>query len=369
MKTREILQKASEAAASLQMISDLTVSQVLCEVAASLRDATETILAANRQDLSRMCPDNPKYDRLKLTPERINSIASDMENVAGLPSPLGEVISETVRPNGMKITKISVPFGVVGVIYEARPNVTADVFSLCFRSGNVCVLKGGSDADDSSRAIVSAIHEVLMKHGIDPAVCTLLPADREATAELLGADTIVIHSGSAAKISREEAMKLSKDTLFHVAEAVGDTPIRLGIETMGKINQLGTLEEVIEQCRVSPIYAPVVDFGHLNARNIGGAFPDVDSYRRVFDLIATSLGDEYAKHLHCHFSKIEYTNAGEKKHLTFEDTVYGPDFEPLAEAIVREGVCPRIICESAGTMAEDALSMKQMWLSAAEARQ
>lgn len=157
-----------------------------------------------------MCPDNPKYDRLKLTPERINSIASDMENVAGLPSPLGEVISETVRPNGMKITKISVPFGVVGVIYEARPNVTADVFSLCFRSGNVCVLKGGSDADDSSRAIVSAIHEVLMKHGIDPAVCTLLPADREATAELLGAVGLVdliIPRGSSSLINfvRENA--------------------------------------------------------------------------------------------------------------------------------------------------------------------
>ena len=183
-------------------------------------------------------------------------------------------------------------------------------------------------------------------------------------AELLGADTIVIHSGSAAKISREEAMMLSKDTLFHVAEAVGDTPIRLGIETMGKINQLGTLEEVIEQCRVSPIYAPVVDFGHLNARNVGGAFPDVDSYRRVFDLIANSLGDEYAKHLHCHFSKIEYTNAGEKKHLTFADDVFGPSFEPLAEAIVRENVYPRIICESDGTQAEDALYMKNAYLKA-----
>ena len=132
-------------------------------------------------------------------------------------------------------------------------------------------------------------------------------------AELLGADTIVIHSGSAAKISREEAMALSRDTLARVAEAVGNTSIRLGIETMGKVNQLGTLSEVIEQCKVSPIFAPVVDFGHLNARNIGGAFPDVDSYRRVFDEIATSLGDSYAKNLHCHFSKIEYTKAGEKK--------------------------------------------------------
>ena len=186
-------------------------------------------------------------------------------------------------------------------------------------------------------------------------------------AELLGADTVVIHSGSAGKISREEAMSLSKDTLYHVAEAVGNTPIRLGIETMGKINQLGTLEEVIEQCRVSPIYAPVVDFGHLNARHLGNHFPDADSYRRVFDLIANSLGDEYAQHLHCHFSKIEYTKAGEKKHLTFADDVFGPSFEPLAEAIVRENVFPRIICESDGTQAEDALSMKNAYLKQLEA--
>lgn len=184
-------------------------------------------------------------------------------------------------------------------------------------------------------------------------------------AELLGADTIVIHSGSAAKLSREEAMRLSIDTLERVAADVGDAPCaRLGIETMGKLNQLGTLEEVIEQCRVSPIYTPVVDFGHLNARALGGAFPDCDSYRRVFDRIAETLGDEHAKHLHCHFSKIEYTKAGEKRHLTFADETYGPVFEPLAEAIVREGVCPRIICESAGTQAEDALSMKACYRNA-----
>lgn len=184
-------------------------------------------------------------------------------------------------------------------------------------------------------------------------------------AELLGADTIVIHSGSAAKITREEAMRLSFDTLEKVAAAVGDNPCaKLGIETMGKVNQLGTLEEVLEQCKVAPIYAPVVDFGHLNARARGGAFPDADSYRRVFDTIATSLGDDFAQNLHCHFSKIEYTDAGEKRHLTFSDEIYGPSFEPLAEAIVREGVSPRIICESAGTQAEDALFMKQAYLAA-----
>lgn len=184
-------------------------------------------------------------------------------------------------------------------------------------------------------------------------------------AELLGADTIVIHSGSAAKLSREDAMRLSIDTLERVAADVGDAPCaRLGIETMGKINQLGTLEEVIEQCRVSPIYTPVVDFGHLNARALGGAFPDCDSYRRVFDRIAEALGDTHAKYLHCHFSKIEYTKAGEKRHLTFSDETYGPVFEPLAEAILREGVCPRIICESAGTQAEDALAMKACYRNA-----
>lgn len=183
-------------------------------------------------------------------------------------------------------------------------------------------------------------------------------------AELLGADTIVIHTGSAAKITREEAMALAADTLTKNLEVNGNTTIRMGLETMGKINQLGTLDEVLTLCKIAPIYHPVVDFGHLNARHLGGYFSDIDSYRAVFDKIGTTLGDDYAYNLHCHFSKIEYTKAGEKKHLTFDDTVFGPDFAPLAEAIVREGVCPRIICESAGTMAEDALFMKSQWLAA-----
>lgn len=181
-------------------------------------------------------------------------------------------------------------------------------------------------------------------------------------AELLGAKTIVIHSGSAAKISREEAMRLSMDTLSKVIEAVGDTPIKLGIETMGKVNQLGTLDEVIEQCKVDSHYVPVVDFGHMNARAIGDEFKSIDDYRRVFDKIGNALDDEVAKNLHCHFSKIEYTGAGEKRHLTFEDNQYGPEFEPLIEAIILEGVTPTIICESDGTMPEDALRMKKYYL-------
>ena len=143
-------------------------------------------------------------------------------------------------------------------------------------------------------------------------------------AELLGADTIVIHSGSAAKISREDAMALSKDTLARAAEQFAGTKVRLGIETMGKCNQLGTLEEVIEQCKVSPLFSPVVDFGHLYARSLGEEFKTVDDYRRVFSTIGEKLGDDYAKHLHCHFSQIEYTGAGEKRHLVFGNGMFGP---------------------------------------------
>ena len=177
-------------------------------------------------------------------------------------------------------------------------------------------------------------------------------------ASLLGADIIVIHTGSAAKISREEAMSLAADTLYKTLEEIGDQPIKLGLETMGKINQLGTLEEVIALCKIDPILCPVVDWGHMNSRNVGGLFPDADAYRRVFHSIGEVLGDCYAKDLHCHFSKIEYTSAGEKKHLTFEDSVYGPDYLPLAEVIAKDGLSPRIICESAGTQADDALFMK-----------
>ena len=177
-------------------------------------------------------------------------------------------------------------------------------------------------------------------------------------AKLLGADTIVIHCGSCAKITREEAICLASDTLTRTVESLDTYGIKLGIETMGKINQLGTLDEVIELCKISPKLVPVVDFGHLNARDLGGVFVTADDYRSVFDKIGSELGRDVANNLHCHFSKIEWTSSGEKKHLTFADEVYGPDFEPLCEAIYREGLSPAIICESAGTQSDDALSMK-----------
>lgn len=183
-----------------------------------------------------------------------------------------------------------------------------------------------------------------------------------AAGELLGAYLAVVHTGSAAKISRAEALDLAKDTLSHLLSEVPDNGILIGLETMGKINQLGTLDEVIELCRLSPRFVPVVDFGHLNARECGGVFPNADAYRRVFDRIGSALGDHVAKNLHCHFSKIEWTAAGgEKKHLTFEDRTFGPDFEPLMEAIAREKLTPTLISESAGTMSDDALTMKQCY--------
>ena len=181
-------------------------------------------------------------------------------------------------------------------------------------------------------------------------------------ARLLGAGTIVVHSGSAAKISRDEAMRLAGDTLVKTLQSVDTYGIKIGLETMGKINQLGTLDEVLELCRIDSAFVPVVDFGHLNARDLGGVFASADDYLRVFDKIDRALGADIACNLHCHFSKIEWTGSGEKRHLTFEDNLYGPDFEPLVEVIYKNNLSPTIICESAGTQSDDALAMKKYYL-------
>lgn len=182
-------------------------------------------------------------------------------------------------------------------------------------------------------------------------------------ARALGAGTIVVHTGSAAKITRDEAMRLAGDTLIRTLREVDTYGIKIGLETMGKINQLGTLDEVLELCRIDSALVPVVDFGHMNARELGGYFATEDDYLRVFDKIDRAMGAEVAKNLHCHFSKIEWTPKGEKKHLTFEDTTYGPDFEPLCRVLSREGLTPTVICESAGTQSGDALMMKKYYES------
>ena len=183
----ETFAKVKAASRELQTVPDEKRSEILKAVADRLVKEQETILRANAEDLSRMDPANPLYDRLKLTPVRIEGIASDMRHVADLPSPLGMILEDRTLENGLRLRKISVPFGVIGVVFEARPNVTADVFSLCFKSGNACVLKGGRDAEDSNKAILEVIHEVLGASGIAPAVATLLPSTHEATGEMLEA--------------------------------------------------------------------------------------------------------------------------------------------------------------------------------------
>lgn len=168
-------------------IAPFVINEILEDVAAEAIAQAAYLLQENQKDLDRMDSADPKYDRLKLTAERIQAIVDDIIAVTKLESPLGQVISENTRPNGLHISKIRVPLGVVGVIYEARPNVTFDVFALCFKTGNICILKGGSDADYSNRAIISVIHSVLAKHNIDINAATLLPVEREATEALLNA--------------------------------------------------------------------------------------------------------------------------------------------------------------------------------------
>ena len=184
IETFECVKRASK---TLAFLTDEQRNNILQAVADTILAHQQDILTANAMDLAKMDQRNPLYDRLQLTEKRLQDIAADMRNVAKLPSPLGHVTKEKTLPNGLRLHRVSVPFGVIGMIYEARPNVTFDVFSLCFKSGNACVLKGGSDADFSNRAAVKLIHEVLEQKGVNPDVVTLLPATHEATGEMLNA--------------------------------------------------------------------------------------------------------------------------------------------------------------------------------------
>lgn len=203
MNLQHTFESVRNAGRSLAFLSDVQIHDILMDVADMAIERSAEILIENKKDLSRMDPKDPKYDRLKLTEARIDGIASDMRAVANLPSPLGRILAEKTLPNGMTLTKMSVAFGVIGIIYESRPNVSFDVFSLCLKSGNACLLKGSKDAHDSNTMIVKLIHEVLSKHGVDAAACTLLPADREATTELMHARDyvdLIIPRGSAGLI-------------------------------------------------------------------------------------------------------------------------------------------------------------------------
>jgi len=187
MQLKDTFENVKAASRKLNLLSDEQRNKILNAVADAIIAQKATILEANSQDLAKMDKQNPLYDRLQLTERRLDDIANDMRNVACMPSPLGHITKEKTLPNGLRLYRVSVPYGVIGMIYEARPNVTYDVFSLCFKSGNACVLKGGSDADLSNQAAVKLIHEVLTNYGVNPDVVTLLPATHEATGEMLNA--------------------------------------------------------------------------------------------------------------------------------------------------------------------------------------
>ncbi len=187
MQLKETFQRVKRASKGLALLNDKQRNEILNAVADAIINNKERILKANAQDLAKMSKDNPLYDRLQLTDSRLQGIASDMRNVATLPTPLGHITKQKTLPNGLRLCRVSVPFGVIGMIYEARPNVTFDVFSLCFKSGNACVLKGGKDADCSNREEVTLIHQILAKFGVSPDVVALLPATHEATGEMLNA--------------------------------------------------------------------------------------------------------------------------------------------------------------------------------------
>lgn len=179
----------------------------------------------------------------------------------------------------------------------------------------------------------------------------------------LGGDRIVVHSGSCGKLTREAALEYAKDTVRKAIQALKDnglSDVHICLETMGKINQLGSLDEVMQLCRIDDYLLPTIDFGHLNARD-RGSIKTKEDYKKILDTIENELGRDRAAVFHAHFSKIEYTEGGEKKHLTFEDTVYGPDFEPLAELVAKRSLSPTFICESAGTQSDDALTMMNIY--------
>ncbi len=204
------LKKTKEASTRLMSIDEGRRKQVLLSLAQLLRQAVPKIVMENEKDLQLMDKDDPKYDRLRLTEKQINAISDDVDLVASLTSPLGQVLEEKLMPNGLIIHKMAVPLGVVAVIYESRPNVTIDVFALCFKAGNACILKGGKEAYHSNTILVSLIHQVLKEHGIDPQVVNLLPNEREAMHTLLNARAFVdvcIPRGSQALIDfiRENA--------------------------------------------------------------------------------------------------------------------------------------------------------------------
>lgn len=287
---------AVKASRSLNLVSDERKNRFLLTLADEIDNNCAQILKANAYDLARMDPENQLYDRLQLTPERVYAIAEDVRNVAKLPSPLGRILMKTIRPNGMTITKISVPFGVVGVIYEARPNVSFDVFSLCFKSGNACILKGGSDAHNSNLAIVKLIKKTLINSEMDENIVTLLAAGREAASELMNAtgyvDVIIPRGGKGLidfvrQNSQVPVIETGAGVCHTYFDEYGDTEKGKNIVFNAKTRRVSVcnaldcliihkkrLDDLAEICQKSAeknviIYADELAFGKL-----AGKYPD-----------------------------------------------------------------------------------------------
>ena len=266
-----------QASRSLVLLDDVVINALLKSMAKATIDDTENLLASNKKDLERMPVSDPKYDRLQLTEQRIKDIANDLLNVATLPSPLNKILEERTLPNGLHITKQSVPLGVIGIIYESRPNVTFDVFSLCIKSGNACILKGSSDAAFSNKAIVDLIKQVVRSYGLNENIIELLPPTREATAELLNAVAyvdVIIPRGSQSLINfvRDNARVPIIETgagIVHVYfDEYGDTQKAKGIIYNSKTRRVSVCNALdcllIHQNRLNDLNELVIDMVDKN---------------------------------------------------------------------------------------------------------
>ena len=306
---KNLFEAAKRGAAQVALIPDAERAAALEAVADAILAHSAELLSANAEDLSRMDPQNPLYDRLKLTPERLEGIASDMRHVAALPSPLGRVLEDRTLPNGLRLRKVSVPFGVIGVIYEARPNVTFDVFSLCFKSGNACLLKGGSDADASNRAAVALIRRVLAEQGLPEEAVTLLPPTHEAVGELLSAvgyvDLVIPRGGRRlidyvrdnAKVPCIETGAGVVNTYF---DAAGDLEIGRRIVLNAKTRRVSVCNAldclIVHRERLADLPALVAPLAEKNVTIYAdeAAFAALDGkYARLETTTPESFGTEY----------------------------------------------------------------------------
>ncbi len=298
LSLNDIFATVKKTSQQLGSISDKRRAEILEKLADAIESASAELLDANAKDLALMSEESPLYDRLKLTEKRLRDIAADTRHIASLPSPLGLVDEDRVLPNGLRLRKVRVPFGVIGVIYEARPNVTFDVFSLCFKSGNACVLKGGSDAECSNRAIVDLIHRVMAEEGVDTAAVALLPSTHEATAAMLNAvgyvDVCIPRGGKRliefvrdnARIPVIETGAGVVSAYFHSA---GDTAIGTAIINNAKTrrvsvcNALDTL--IIDHSRLSDLPALVMP---MSSRSVM-IYADDESYKALYGTYPRNL--------------------------------------------------------------------------------